>query len=133
MKYLSIAIAATALLCAQPARAHVHLTASAPADGSVLPNAPTSIMVKFSEAARLTALIIRQAGHPELQKIGPLMDHSSAQFTLPAPQLAPGVYTVEFRALDPQDGHISSGKFSFTIAPGAVRDVGRHPAPASVK
>ena len=69
----------------------------------------------------------------ELQKIGPLMNHASAQFTLPAPQLGPGVYSVQFRALDPEDGHISSGKFTFTIGPGAVRGVGKHPAPASVK
>jgi methionine-rich copper-binding protein CopC len=141
MKYPSI-VAAAALLCAPLALAHVHLVASTPAGGSVLVSAPTTIMLKFPEAARLTALGIRKAGSTSLQKLGPLPVKPALQFTIAAPALTPGVYTVQFRALDPEDGHVSSGKFTFTLAPAAresplrkdaMRDIGKPPAPDTIK
>ena len=140
MKYPSIT-AAAALLAAPLALAHVHLVASSPANGIVVASAPATLTLKFSEAARVTALSIRKAGGTALQKLVPLPSQAGQQLTVPAPALSPGAYSVQFRALDPGDGHVSSGKFSFTVAPSASeplrkdarRDIGKPPAPATIK
>jgi len=133
MKHLSM-LAAIAALCGAPAAlAHVHLTLSTPADGSVLAAAPAHIVLKFSESARLTALTISAAHGAGAQQLGPLPKQPGENFEFAPPRLEPGVYTVQYRALDPEDGHVSSGHFSFTLTPAAMRDVGKHPAPATAK
>ncbi len=142
MKYLSNIVTLLAALLASPlVLAHVHLVASTPANGSVVASAPTTLVLKFSEAARVTALTIRKAGAPGAQKITPLPDHAGAQLAIAAPTLSPGAYLVMFRALDPDDGHVSGGKFSFTVAPtgkqplrkDAMRDIGKPLPPATIK
>lgn len=133
MKLLSL-LAPLAALCGAPAAlAHVHLTACTPANGSIVASAPAHIALKFSESARLTALTISLAHGAGAQRLGPLPKLPDTHFEFAAPALEPGVYTVQYRALDPEDGHISSGHFSFTLAPVAMRDVGKHPAPATAK
>ena len=144
MRYPST-VAATALLALQlaspQALAHVHLVASTPASGSVVTRGPTTLVLKFSEAARVTALTIQKAGSPGVQKLAPLPNQPAMQLSIVAPTLSPGAYVVMFRALDPGDGHVSDGKFSFTVAPtgkeplrkDAMRDTGKPPAPATIK
>jgi len=124
------------------AQAHVHLEKSTPANGSVVTVAPASFMLTFSESARLTALSIQKQGDPAVQKIGALPRVASAHFTIPAPRLAPAVYTLSFRALDPEDNHVSMGKISFRYAPAAnvspgrsaeMRNIGTKPTPDTIK
>jgi len=95
------------------AAAHAHLLQATPADGSVLTEAPPSFMLLFNEPARLTALNIQKdAAAP--QKIGGLADAASARWVIPAPQLAPGSYTLSYRVLS-DDGHIMSGSIKFRL------------------
>jgi copper resistance protein C len=121
------------LLLAPPlALAHVHLVSSTPANGSVVANAPGTLQLKFSEAARVTALGIRRTGEAALQKLGPLPNQAVTQLSIAAPALSPGAYVVTFRALDPGDGHISGGTFRFTVR-ASMRDTGTRPVPATIK
>jgi methionine-rich copper-binding protein CopC len=124
------------------AHAHVHLEKSTPANGSVVAAAPASFTLVFSEAARLTALSIQKGGDPAAQKIAPLPRAASDHFTIAAPRLAPAVYTLRFRALDPQDNHVSIGKISFSYAPAAkvspgrptdMRNIGTRPTPDTIR
>lgn len=133
MKHLSLLAALAALSGAPAALAHVHLSASTPADGSVVAGTPAHLVLKFSESARLTALTIGLTPGGAAQKLGPLPKQPREKFEFAAPRLEPGVYTVRYRALDPEDGHVSSGHFSFTVAPAATRDVGKRPAPGTEK
>lgn len=129
------------LLAPPLALAHVHLVSSTPANGSQVASAPTTLVLNFSEAARVTALSVRKAGEVAVQKIAPLPDKVVTQLSIAAPTLGPGNYVVAFRALDPGDGHISNGTFRFSVAPSAVqpvrkdakRDIGKPPAPATIK
>ncbi len=144
MRTSSFTVAAAllyALFAAPLAVAHVHLVSSAPANGSAVANAPTTLVLNFSEAARVTALSIRKSGEAAVQKIAPLPDRVLTRLSIAAPTLGPGAYLVSFRALDPGDGHISGGTFRFSILPNgaqpirkdAMRDTGKRPAPDTIK
>ena len=73
-----------------PAFAHAHLAGSTPADGSVLTVPPTQFLLKFSEAAHLTALSLRREGGAKAQKIAPLPTAASRNFSITAPKLSAG-------------------------------------------
>ena len=88
-----------ALLWSAVALAHAHLTGSSPADGSHVADAPTTLVLSFSEAAQLTAPAAAQA-----------------RIRVPLPALAAGDYVVSWRALG-ADGHLVPGQIRFTIAP----------------
>ena len=124
------------------AQAHVHLAESTPANGSVVTVAPASFMLTFSESTRLTALSIQKDGDAAAQKIGALPKVASEHFTIAAPTLAPAGYTLSFRALDPEDNHVSMGKITFRYAPAAkalpgpgadMRNIGTRPTPETTR
>jgi methionine-rich copper-binding protein CopC len=110
-------VAAALLSLMAVAQAHTHLKEATPAEGSTVKASPESITLTFSEAARLTALTIQKEGGDE-QKLAPLPAESAAKVTVPAPKLAPGKYTVNWRVVS-ADNHIMSGKLHFTVAGGA--------------
>jgi len=105
---------------ASVAQAHTHLKEAMPADGSTVKAAPEQIMLMFSEAAKVTALTIQKEGGEE-QKLAPLPTTASAHVMVPAPKLAPGKYTVNYRVVS-DDGHVMGGKVHFTIADSAGAD-----------
>jgi methionine-rich copper-binding protein CopC len=97
------------------AAAHAHLQQAFPAEGSVVNTAPAQFMLKFSEAAQLTALSVQKQGEPQAQKIQPLPTAASAQISVAAPKLEPGVYELRYRVVS-ADSHVVSGSVHFTIA-----------------
>jgi methionine-rich copper-binding protein CopC len=103
-----------ALLWSAVALAHAHLTGSSPADGSHVADAPTTLVLSFSEAARLTALAIAREGGAKQKLTAPAGAQARIRVTLPA--LAAGDYVVSWRALG-ADGHLVPGQIRFTIAP----------------
>jgi methionine-rich copper-binding protein CopC len=122
----SIALAAAALLAASAlVQAHTHLEEANPAEGSVLNAAPSNIVLKFSEAARITALTVQKDGGAE-QKLAPLPTSASEEVTVPAGKLAAGKYVVNWRVVS-DDNHIMSGKLHFTIDPTATPSAGKSP------
>jgi len=98
--------------------AHAHLKDSQPADGSVVTIAPDNLVLRFSEAARVTALALHRVGEAE-RKLVPLPTAPAQQVTLPLSKLGPGKYVVTYRVVS-GDGHIMSGELRFTIDPSAA-------------
>ena len=123
----SIVLASAALLAFSTlANAHAHLKEAQPAEGSVMKAAPANIVLKFSEAARLTALTVQKEGEAE-QKLAPLPSAPAAEVSVPAPKLAPGKYVLNWRVVS-DDNHIMSGKLHFTVDPNATPSAGKAPA-----
>jgi methionine-rich copper-binding protein CopC len=114
MKLKLITAAVAAALMTGVANAHAHLESAMPADGATVPTSPESIMLMFSEAAKLTALTIQKDGE-EAQKLGPLPAKAAVHLMVAAPKLAPGHYTVDYRVVS-DDTHVMSGKVKFTVA-----------------
>ncbi|HWW19311.1 MAG TPA: copper resistance CopC family protein [Steroidobacteraceae bacterium] len=113
MKRLAGVFGVWALLAAGAVYAHAHLLQATPADGSVLTQAPTAFALKFNEAATLTALTL-QKGAQAAQKIEGLPTKPSALFSIPAPKLDAGDYTLNFRVLS-DDNHVVSGSIKFKV------------------
>jgi copper transport protein len=105
------------------AHAHAHLKMSTPADASVVSVSPPSIVLKFSEAARLTAAWIQKDDGPK-QKLTPLPDKPAVEVSVALPALEPGIYVVSWRALS-DDGHVVPGQIHFTLSAASGAD---HPA-----
>ena len=103
------AVLAVWAACAQ---GHAHLLSAVPADNSRISSAPATLVLRFSEAARLTALWIARDGAPR-QKL-PAPQQSQAQLSVPLPALAPGHYIISWRALS-DDGHVVPGEVRFTL------------------
>jgi len=100
-----------------PALAHAHLAESTPADGSVLKMPPTYFLLKFSEDAHLTALSLRREGESIAQKIAPLPTAASKSFSIPAPKLSSGSFTLSYRVVAADDNHLSTGTIRFRLSP----------------
>lgn len=116
-----VALGVAVLTMATPrvAWAHAHLVKSSPAANSHLSQSPGVVKLWYSEAADptlTTVSITRPAGtRASLGKVtadpgNPLL----LSVTVDAP-LAPGRYTLAWRAVAKDDGHPSSGTFSFVI------------------
>ena len=100
-------------LAATCAAAHAHLQQATPADGSVLHAAPTQLVLRFSEATRLTVLWIESGG--TRQAVGSLPDAAQTTIVVALPTLSPGSYVVSFRAIG-ADGHVVPGQVHFTVS-----------------
>ncbi len=100
------------------AMAHAHLQQSSPASGTTLTAAPDQFVLVFSESALLTALSIQKQGDAHAVRIEPLPKAAGERFSIPAPKLAPGAYTLRYRNVAVDDNHVSSGEITFTVGGG---------------
>lgn len=123
MKTSSVLVAAALLALTAVAQAHTHLKEATPADKSVVNTAPSSVTLKFSEAAKVTALTLHKDGEAD-QKLTASPDTASPQVTAALPKLAPGKYAVNYRVVS-GDGHIMTGQLSFTFDPNATPSAGK--------
>jgi methionine-rich copper-binding protein CopC len=114
MKFPSLLSGIALVTCAVTANAHARLQTSSPADNSVITSSPSTLVLNFSEAARLTALSIQKVSEAE-QKLKSLPTGAAAQISVPLPPLTPGAYIVSWRALS-DDGHVTSGALHFTLS-----------------
>lgn len=99
--------------------AHAHLQSAVPADGSHITRLPASLVLTFSEPARLTGLWIEQVGCTgckpgDKKKVSALPAATARQVSVPLPRLAPGTYHITFRTLS-EDGHVAPGELRFTL------------------
>ena len=125
-KRIWVVAASMAALAGQLAYAHTELAGSVPADEAVLEEAPTEVMLHFSEPVRLTAVTVMKEGQSK-QSLGSLPRDASEHFVLPAPGLENGRYTVSWRALS-EDTHVMTGAFAFTVGAGAATSQQEHSA-----
>lgn len=120
MKFIRLfTIAAWVLSAPLTAFAHAHLAQSDPANDSTLTTVPAHFMLMFSESAHLTSLTLQKEGDAAAQKITGLPKDASEHFSIPAPKLTAGVYTLRFRNVAADDNHVSSGSIRFTVATAA--------------
>ena len=110
-----IAFSLLGVIAASSAGAHAKLQSSTPADHAQLSTAPKSITLNFNEAAKL-ALVRLTSGDKEISVPVDKNAKPSESFTLELPGLAAGKYTVQWTAVAADDGHVTKGKFDFTIA-----------------
>ncbi|MDQ6738544.1 MAG: copper resistance protein CopC [Gemmatimonadota bacterium] len=122
----AIPLLAFLLLAAAPraAYAHAHLARSAPMAGARINVAPHAIQLWFSEAPEvsLTTISLTNASGAALSlaSVSGIPDTAVAVVAMIHGELAPGDYTVTWRTVAADDGHPSSGTFSFTVIGGAV-------------
>ncbi|HET7621281.1 MAG TPA: copper resistance protein CopC [Gemmatimonadaceae bacterium] len=119
-------VAALGLLLATPrqALAHLHLRHSSPAAKAVLDTVPRELRLVFTEAPQLAVSSVRllapDGSEVELGKAFIDPDSATALVAgIAATRLSAGSYTVVWRTAS-SDGHPMEGRFSFTIAEGAV-------------
>jgi methionine-rich copper-binding protein CopC len=104
-----------ALLLAGPVFAHAKLRSSDPAADAQLEIPPKSLTLTFNENVQLAVLTLVSAG----KNIPLPLDRSapaSPKVTVALPALAAGMYQVQWSALSVDDGHVTKGSFSFSIA-----------------
>lgn len=109
---------ASCLLCIlwqTTALAHTHLVSSVPADKAELTAAPKETTLRFAEPVVLTAAKLESSdGTKTILK--PLPAAAVKEAHIPLPTLAPGRYTLQWRATS-DDGHVMSGAISFVVNP----------------
>jgi len=110
------------LLLTANADAHSLLLESSPAAGATLSEGPPQISLRFNNRieknlSTIRVLDERGAPRPATMRVG---DGAADRLTATVPALAPGAWRVEWQVLS-TDGHIVSGRFSFRVAPQAVR------------
>jgi hypothetical protein len=115
LKNAFLALALCGVVAAAPCMAHAKLTSSTPANNAKLTEAPKTLTLTFSEAAQLAVLKLTHDG----KEIPVALDKGAKAgqtFTLTLPALSPGNYTVQWSALAADDGHVTKGSFTFSIA-----------------
>ncbi|MBO6675650.1 MAG: copper resistance protein CopC [Rhizobiales bacterium] len=113
LRVFSVMVGASLLV--STALAHSSKEGTMPEDGAVLEVAPAEISILFDEAATLTRVALTHS-HGDVSdetRLDAPRDATDAA-TLEAPDLGPGTYTVDWRALS-SDGHPVNGSFSYTV------------------
>lgn len=115
-KVLLLTLCIVGLVWATHAQAHARLVTADPAPNATVA-APTLIQLQFSTtlAKKFSTFKLTDTdGNP----VGIVMTDGSDNKTLaakPAGTLAPGLYTVSWTAVSTDDGHKTSGAYSFTV------------------
>ena len=112
-----IVILSLAALSPSLALAHAQLSSSVPADQAVLESPPRELALHFTEAVRLTAVTIAGVGEAP-RRIDSLPAAAIKDFSLAAPSLSSGRYSVSWRALA-ADSHVMTGSFTFSVSDAA--------------
>jgi copper transport protein len=109
-----------------PAGAHALLRESDPAAGASLEKAPDRIVLTFTERPEegLSGIQVLDTGGKPVQRgeSAPVSD-APLQLAVGLGDLADGTYTVSWRVVSKDDGHVTAGSFAFGIgvpAPGAT-------------
>jgi len=116
---VKIAISLAFALAASAAHAHAQLEKATPAVGSTVAS-PSEIRLKFSEGVepRFSTVALSSEGGTAAPLGPPSVDpaDNSVLIAKVAKMLAPGVYTVTWRAVS-VDTHKTQGSFDFTVKP----------------
>ena len=98
------------------ALAHSSLQSSNPADGATLTTPPRAIDLTFSEPTRVMKVEMTYVSGDDSRSVAldvPSRDEVET-LTLAPRFMGAGTYRIDWRALS-QDGHVVTGRFSFTI------------------
>jgi copper resistance protein C len=117
ISWMMLALAAAGALGAAPALAHTKMSGASIADKAVLKSAPADFSINFEHEARLASVRLVSASGAQLPVPFKPAAAAAKSFTVPLPKLAPGAYTLSWRALA-ADGHVMPGSVRFTILGG---------------
>jgi len=134
---LAVLAGAFVALLAWPAFGHAVVRSSDPAAGEVLQRSPARVLIEFTERpdVQLTFVhVLDRSGTPvERGKAQPVSGNPNA-VQVAVPTLPKGVYTVTWRTVSRDDGHVTAGSFSFGIGeapPAGGAGVGEQPTTPS--
>jgi copper transport protein len=124
-----------------PAGAHALLRESDPAAGSSLDQAPGRVLLSFTERPEpaLSSIRVLDSGGRQVQRgQGAPVQGEPLEFSVGLGDLADGTYTVSWRVVSRDDGHVTDGSFAFGVgvpAPSATPQAqaspqGATPAPS---
>jgi copper transport protein len=111
-----------------PAGAHALLRESDPAAGSSLERAPSRVVLTFTERPEpgLSSIsVLDTGGQPVERGQAAPVDGAPLQFAVGLGDLADGTYTVSWRVVSKDDGHLTAGSFAFGVgvsAPTATQE-----------
>ncbi len=96
--------------------AHAELVSASPAPGAQLAESPAEIRLTFNEPVATTSAIVLLAEgfQPVEGLVGQFSADRPQEIFVPLPELAAGVYTVQWTAAS-GDGHEISGTYSFSV------------------
>lgn len=101
-------------LAAAPALAHVSVQTTSIEDAAVIERLPDEFAFSFSQPVGLIAFSIRTEAGAAVD-LGFTPPRARAKiFTVPLPDLAPGLYVIEWRTMS-SDGHPMTGKLTFEL------------------
>jgi methionine-rich copper-binding protein CopC len=114
-----IAWAAIALALPAGVAAHAELETVFPADGTTVTEAPTEIVMTFTEALdpAKSSIVLAEVGNPPQLSGGKVSANDPKRMTLAIPELAAGVYEIRWTSTSAEDGDIARGTTHFTYAP----------------
>ena len=117
-----------------PAGAHALLRESDPAAGSSLDQAPSRVLLTFTERPEpgLSSIRVLDSGGRQVERgqAAPVPGES-LDLAVGLGDLADGTYTVSWRVVSRDDGHVTAGSFAFGVgvpAPAATPSSTRAPA-----
>jgi methionine-rich copper-binding protein CopC len=111
------ASAALVLSGTMAAFAHAHLVRATPAAGGTVQAAPSEVTLRFSEKLepKFSSVVVRDSAGKQVTKGDAAVDKADRMvIRVLLPQLEPGVYTVEWRAVS-ADTHKVNGNFTFKV------------------
>ena len=116
---LAAVLAGLLLLAAGgPAGAHALLRESDPAAGSSLERAPSRVVLTFTERPEpgLSSIsVLDTGGQPVERGQAAPVDGAPLQLAVGLGDLADGTYTVSWRVVSKDDGHLTAGSFAFGV------------------
>jgi copper transport protein len=128
----SVAAAAAVVLLPATASAHALVVRSDPAAGSSLAHLPPALTITFSEvpeANQSSITVVDSSGKTVSRGPARPVPGSPLEMSVPLSPLLNGVYTVRWKTVSRDDGHASTGTFTFGVGPAAYA-ASAGPAPA---
>jgi len=112
----TIALAAGFALLAAQASAHAFLKTASPAVGGTVSQAPSQVMINFTEGVepRFSTITVQNAQGTRVETGKPHLMGGDTHLAVDLKPLPPGTYTVVWHATA-TDTHKTQGTFTFTV------------------
>jgi methionine-rich copper-binding protein CopC len=130
-KTIATVAASITLFTSTGAFAHAVIANSSIANGGAVAKTPANFNVTFSAPVRLAGVTLTNGAGAQVPMTYRGGATPTSTFSVPLPRLAPGTYTMAFRAMG-TDGHAMAPQTTFTIGAQAARSAPQAPAMAGM-
>ena len=109
-------VVAAIFLAASTSLAHAKLVSSTPSAGEILTTSPSSVALEFSVRvqSRMSSISVKDRSGFSIAAGAIVESDQGKLISVPLPELLPGSYRVEWRALSADD-HMIEGNFEFSV------------------